>query len=480
MTASEHAHAFAVDLSSNPRLPVLMDLMRGLGHAADEPQTIGVFVDAMRRAYGPTEYLGLNVRGLAPGEFRIVRWLGIDGAERVPPTVGEEASAPVRRGGVLGAVVAGGQPTLLRGLRAAGDAVTGDVLARFRSMIAAPIMRAGEVTDWAVLLDDDPAAFDETALEDLLLNAGLIGTVVHNLETARSLRAANAWISREIEEIAQIQRAMLPERAPEIAGLRIETAYETYDRAGGDYFTFFPLPERQEAETAGVPAPPGVPGAGDTSWGVFIADASGHGPAAAVVTAMLHAMIYSLPGDMISGCAPAGLLAHLNRRLCARGLERQFATAIAAWYDPRTRRMVYSRAGHPPPLVKRMDTEEPSQRLDGAGGLPLGITEDAAYDQAEVTLEPGQTVVMYTDGITEALSPVRVAGPAANDVPEAGWGALARPAEMFGVAGIERALRACSGAPDCVIRSIMHAVREHEAGRRPADDQTIVTLGVMG
>lgn len=460
--AARNAADGVVDLSANPRIPVLMSMMARLGKAADEPEVLGLFVDAMRRAYGAAEYIGLSTRGLSPGEYRIVRWLGIDGLERVPVMIGRDTAAAVRAGGLLGRIVEGGQPVLLRGLRVRGDPIAGDLFAAFRSLIAAPIYRDGEISDWAILLDGEDGSLTETDLEDLLLRAGLIGAAVQHLETAQRLREANTWIGREIEEIAQIQRAMLPEEMPTIPGVSLRAAYHTYDVAGGDYYTFFPMTH------------------GDSRrWGMLIADASGHGPAAAVVTAMLHTMIYSAPLEDSSERMPSDLLGFLNKRLCARGLERQFATALLCRYDPETRELVYSRAGHPPALIKEWGAEGETQRLDGAGGLPLGVMEDAAYEDASVTLRPGQTAIFYTDGITEARSPSTWKMPATvDDVPEAGWGALALPSEMFGVTGIERSLEACSGEPECAITSIMAAVRTHEAGDRPADDQTIVAIAV--
>ena len=97
------------------------------------------------------------------------------------------------------------------------------------------------------------------------------------------------------------------------------------------------------------------------------------------------------------------------------------------------------------------------RRLDDVGGIPLGIDPGMTYEFSEVVLERGQTLVLYTDGITDAMNPQR---------------------EMFGVEGIEAALDRCSGEPACVMNSITTALREHEAGGRPADDQTIVAIKV--
>ena len=97
------------------------------------------------------------------------------------------------------------------------------------------------------------------------------------------------------------------------------------------------------------------------------------------------------------------------------------------------------------------------ERLDQVGGIPLGIVDSIGLEQATVQLRPGQTLVLYTDGIHEAMN---AAG------------------EMFGIAGIEEALHACSGEPSCVVNSIVEALRAHEAGVRPSDDQTIVAIKV--
>ena len=86
-----------------------------------------------------------------------------------------------------------------------------------------------------------------------------------------------------------------------------------------------------------------------------------------------------------------------------------------------------------------------------------GVIDDVEFENATTTIMPGQTIVLYTDGISESFNPHR---------------------EMFGVRGIERALHECSGEPACVVKSITESLKEHEAGERPSDDQTIVAVKV--
>jgi serine phosphatase RsbU (regulator of sigma subunit) len=95
--------------------------------------------------------------------------------------------------------------------------------------------------------------------------------------------------------------------------------------------------------------------------------------------------------------------------------------------------------------------------LGAVGGLPLGVMHEEAYEDATVILEPGQTLTLYTDGITETRAP---------------GGAF------FGTEGIINALRECSGEADCAVDTVMDHVRQHEAGGRPQDDQTLVVMRV--
>jgi len=141
-----------------------------------------------------------------------------------------------------------------------------------------------------------------------------------------------------------------------------------------------------------------------------------------------------------------------RRRLYEAGLEGNFVTAFFAVFDPLTGTLTYARAGHNPPLLKNAGTGGAVRRVDDVGGVPLGVIDHAEYETGRLTLQRGQTLVLYTDGIVEAMDPRR---------------------QMFGVEGIERALEQCTGEPECVINSLRVALREHEAGVRPADDQTI-------
>jgi sigma-B regulation protein RsbU (phosphoserine phosphatase) len=223
---------------------------------------------------------------------------------------------------------------------------------------------------------------------------------------------------------------------PQIPGLEIATSYETFGEAGGDLYDFVLL-----EGAASVHQP----------WAIFIADASGHGPSAAVVIAIVQALLHAHPPGVTS---PAALLQHLNQHLCERPIESSFVTAFLAVYGPSTRRLEFACAGHPPPLLLRR-TAQAATYLDSACGLPLGIDPNHAFREASVDFGPGDTLLLYTDGIDEARDP--------NN-------------KMFGVEAIEAVARGCSGTPIQLVATIRHAVTAHENGRQATDDQTLVAV----
>ena len=359
---------------------------------------------------------------------------------------------PVHRGGFFGQVVRAAYPLSIANLSIRNDPVVGDALAKYGSMMAIPLFDNGEPLNWAITLKEEPGGYSMEELEESVMRSNLGGAMVKNAIMTKQLREANDAIRREIEHIAQIQRALLPAAIPRIPGLSIGVHYETFDQAGGDMYALRPL----------RPLPGGAP-VGDACcdacgpWGILIADVSGHGPAAAVVMAMMQAIFDAYPREPEG---PAEVLEHANRHLFAKRIEHQFVTALFAIYDPGTRRLTYARAGHNPPVWMR-----PAQgggwdmaHLDRVGGIPLGILEDVSYEEASIDLEPGQTLLLYTDGITEAASPA---------------------GDMFGVAGIEASLTECTGEPECAITHITETLKKHEDEVRPDDDQTIVVMRVI-
>jgi sigma-B regulation protein RsbU (phosphoserine phosphatase) len=437
-----------VDLDLSPRIPILLDMVAGISRAQDPRDVLREFSLGMAKIQDRPAYVSLSTRDVEPGEYRITRMI----VDRNPKDEVAKANPwrnrhaiPIHRGGFLGAIVERGAPVILHDLAVHDDPVVGDAFREFGSLMAVPLYDDGRALNWAIMLRGERNGFDLSEMEETILRANLIGSNIRNVVAAQQLRAANDRIQREVEAIARIQRSLLPETLPEITGVTLGASYETFDTAGGDLYDFVPLRMLDDGRT---PDP-------DGTWGIQIADASGHGPAAATVVAMLNAILYAAPQGLEH---PAAMLEFANHHLLGKRLEGTFVTAVLAKYEPSTRRFTYARAGHNPVLHMTAHPDGARiARLDEVGGTPLGVVPDMRYEEHTIQLEPGQTLVFYTDGITEAAAP---------------------DGAMFDLAGIERSLTECTGHPDCVITHVTKALVDHEAGVRPADDQTIVVMRV--
>src|SRR5205085_5638146 len=130
---------------------------------------------------------------------------------------------------------------------------------------------------------------------------------------------------------------------------------------------------------------------------------SGHGTPAAVLMAVTHCIAHTNPG---STQPPARVLHYLNHHLATlyTSQNENFVTAFYGIYDPADRTLTYACAGHNPPRLKRCQ-DGSLLALNNADGFPLGITADGAYDERVQQLQPGDQLVFYTDGITDAANP---------------------------------------------------------------------------
>jgi len=431
---------YCVDTSKSERLPILMETVGAVSRARTPQEIYKRFRSAFDRMGVHDAYMALSTRGLKPGEYKITRFerRGEPDLERDPWA--QWNALPTHTGGFLGELIRGAWPELIHNLDVRDDPAVGDALRPYGSLMAVPIFDRGEPLNWAIALAEDPVRFDLDDLEQMVFRANLIGGMTKGNLLTQQLSEAQKRINEEVERIATIQRALLPDPLPEIAGVSLGSSYRTSARAGGDYYDFFAL----DSDRRGRPDPNG-------RWGILVADASGHGPSAAVVMAMLHAILHGVADRDQS---PATILEHANRQLCGKRIESSFVTAFYGVYNASTRMLEYARAGHNPPIIKNGAS---MLRLDHVGGFPLGVDQGLQLDTHAVELKPGQTLVLYTDGITEAMNDAR---------------------QMFGVSGIERALVACSGQATCTIHSINDALIGYGDPDSPQDDQTIVVMRV--
>jgi phosphoserine phosphatase RsbU/P len=226
----------------------------------------------------------------------------------------------------------------------------------------------------------------------LQLVADQTAVAIHNDELTVELRKKER-LDRELEIGAEIQERLLPKKFPDIPGLDLAACYLNADRVGGDYYDFIPANyDRLTAETTANTA--------TTKWSITIGDVMGKGVPAGLIMTMTRGM---LRAEVLNGHSPARILQHLNRVMYA-DLENssRFVTLFYSEYDPATKTLVYTNAAHNPPLYWQAATDRILQ-LDTQGML-IGLEADSRYEEAQVQLQQGDTIVFYTDGFTDAAN----------------------------------------------------------------------------
>jgi serine phosphatase RsbU (regulator of sigma subunit) len=261
--------------------------------------------------------------------------------------------------------------------------------------------------------------------------------LVRSLLFAAERRAKRVALKRleatqqEMEAAEAVQRMLLPKSAPQIPGLDIAGSYWPFDRVGGDYFDFFPL---------------------DGHLGLVIADVSGHGLASALVMAGLRRLVRSCV-EIHTDAADTFAIA--NRAVWDDTQMQRFVTAFLGRLDIATRQLSYTSAGHRSYLVQRSGEVQ----ILECDNPPLGVTYDAKpFLSNSVTLQPGDSLLLMTDGISEARN--------ADGV-------------MWGVDPILKVVQRQIEKPaDDIIAQIYREVHAHCDPRPVGDDMAIIIVKV--
>lgn len=270
-----------------------------------------------------------------------------------------------------------------------------------------------------------PAAFSK--LDRQLLNAFALqaASILDNARLIEHERARQR-LDQELGIARGIQQALLPHGFRDFPHLAVSGINQPCLTVGGDYFDVFPV------------------GADRTAF--LIADVSGKGLGAALLATMLQGSLSS----MSLGTDPARVFNHINRFLCEHVEVGRYATLFFGLLD-RDGRVEYINAGHPSPFLVRNGTVE---AVFTAGSFPVGLIPHAEYTSAVVQLQPGDTVVLFSDGVTEAMDP--------ED-------------REFGAARLQEVLSALGDASlEAIQKSVLAAVEDFTRGAPQADDLTLL------
>jgi phosphoserine phosphatase RsbU/P len=249
------------------------------------------------------------------------------------------------------------------------------------------------------------------------------------------LQRANNKMTKELELAGNVQRSFLPGELPEMEGWQMAVKLKPAQETSGDFFDVHLLPNHH--------------------LGILMADVLDKGVGAALFMALSWAIFRTYAEQYPS--RPEQVLAAVNRRIIQDTQAEQFVTAFYGILDPLTGKILFSNAGHPPPVVLR---ERNGKTVQGLGlektGVPLGLFEDAAWEQGAIDLEPGDGLVIYTDGVIEAQNPAGV---------------------LFAEKGLLRSVRkARLSSPEEMLEAILRDVHRFMGDVPQADDIALIAV----
>ncbi|MEM1353484.1 MAG: SpoIIE family protein phosphatase [Planctomycetota bacterium] len=272
------------------------------------------------------------------------------------------------------------------------------------------------------------SGFEESLVRAI---AQLLATAIRHTKLDAERRRSRA-LTRQVTLARGVQQRMLPKRPPHIEGIDISATYVPSQELGGDFYDFINL---------------------GGSTGIAVGDAVGKGVAASLLMAGVRASLRAYAHDLYDLDV---VVSRVNSALYRDTLDNEFATLWYGTIDHASRRLTYCNAGHEPALLLRGDRIIP---LD-AGGMVVGVLEDATFTKGVIDLKPGDTVLLYSDGLTDAMDP--------DD-------------DRFGRERVDAVLEEIATLPaEAGIDRVLLRVDKHRIARRANDDTTVVVIRVTG
>jgi serine phosphatase RsbU (regulator of sigma subunit) len=430
----------------------LIELIGILSHFDSPLEEIFSSVDQFFHSISANnETVMLSSLGLKGGECQITyqhshapenSWKCID-------LLNTSADSPTYTSDFIASINDATEPMLLEGL---DKSVTGfpQELNQYRSALVLPIYLNGVSKHKLVLFFKKHFVKKQWRdadkhMETLMLVANLLMSyLIHNCEI-KSLNDANKWIEKEVSEVGDLLKMLLPQQDEQICGVDVATSYKPCEHAGGDYYDLVSLtkvfwPERADGK--------------NDYWGAIIVDSAGHGAAAAVEVAMFDAILRTYKGDPDTG--PAGVFNYANPYLFTRLIRGTFLTAFIANYNPFNKCLRFCSAGHPPALLIRAGGTV--EWLDNPKGIPLAVTREFQWQNGQVDFNPDDVLILYTDGVTEASAP---------------------DGTLFGTERLKSVALAGPLHPNAIIQRVESALAEHQHGQRQKDDQTLIIIKLL-
>jgi len=300
-----------------------------------------------------------------------------------------------------------------------------------RSELAVPLIYKDKVIGVLDLEHTRRGFFTDDHRRTMMTLAAQVAIAIENARLYEEIARQERRLERDLALARELQMRLLPQTLPKVSHLELAAKFSPARAIGGDLYDFIPYSLSR--------------------LGIAIGDVSGKGAPAAIYAALVSGILRSHapiePG-------PAEMLSAVNLSLAERRIEAQFVSLIYAVWDDEHRTLLVANSGLPRPVY----VHDGKNSVIEATGLPLGLFDEAEYDEFRFKMKPGDMFVFFSDGILDARD---------------------RSGEMFGRGRVEKIIAECgSKSADCVVDRLFKAAAEHSAGVETFDDQTVVAIKV--
>ncbi|MGA2643410.1 MAG: GAF domain-containing protein [Candidatus Sulfotelmatobacter sp.] len=331
--------------------------------------------------------------------------------------------------GLVGAAAQSGQAVLVPDVSKDPRYIEGNP--ETRSELAVPLIYKDKVIGVLDLEHTRRGFFTDDHRRTMMTLAAQVAIAIENARLYEEIARQERRLERDLALARELQTRLLPQTLPKYANLELAAKFVPARAIGGDLYDFIPYSLSR--------------------LGIVIGDVSGKGAPAAIYAALVSGILRSHapiePG-------PAEMLRAVNLSLAERRIEAQFVSLIYAVWDDEHRTLLVANSGLPRPI----HVHGGKNHVIEATGLPLGLFDDANYDEFRFKMKPGDMFVLFSDGILDARN---------------------RRGELFGRGRVEQLIAECVGkSADCVVETLFKAVAEHSAGAETFDDQTVVAIKV--
>jgi phosphoserine phosphatase RsbU/P len=300
-----------------------------------------------------------------------------------------------------------------------------------RSELAVPLIYKDKVIGVLDLEHTRRGFFTDDHRRTMMTLAAQVAIAIENARLYQEIARQERRLERDLALARELQMRLLPQSLPRLPHLELAAKFLPARAIGGDLYDVIPYSLSR--------------------LGIVIGDVSGKGAPAAIYAALVSGILRShAPIEP----TPAEMLRAVNLSLAERRIEAQFVSLIFAVWDDESRTLLAANSGLPRPIYVHAGKNEVIE----ATGLPLGLFDDAHYDELRFKTKPGDMFVFFSDGILDASN---------------------RDGELFGRGRVEAVIAKCAGkSVGCVVDTIFKAVAAHSAGVETFDDQTVVALKV--